>query len=392
MAKVTVIERAKTALVLDHPFFATLLLRRPLIESKSVPTCGVDARGQVYYNPEWVEQFKVEQLVFILAHEVMHMVYQHVPRVGDRDKQIWNIAGDAVINDLLKESKVGEWPGQGVDYPPMDVGGVMTRAMDRTADAVYNELMQKVSQNGGRGKGKGQGSQGCGHDTGNIGDDLIEGEQLSPDEAQAVEAEIRMAVAQAAQAAKVAGNMPGALAKIIAELLEVKTPWYEILEKYMTDLVKGDYSWARPNKRYTSAGFYLPSHGTVPKMGEVVVQIDVSGSISRQELNYYNGHLKRIISQCNPEKVHVLYTDTQVQRHDIFECGQEVDLEFYSGGGTDMPAGFAYCEQENIDPEVFVCLTDGYTGWGSKPAFDVVWCISSKQEAPYGTNIHFELE
>jgi predicted metal-dependent peptidase len=128
-------------------------------------------------------------------------------------------------------------------------------------------------------------------------------------------------------------------------------------------------------------------------MGEVVIQVDVSGSISKSELDHYNGHLKRIVEQCSPEVVHVLYTDTEVKRHDVFERGEEFALEFYSGGGTDMEAGFDYLAQEGIDPEVFICLTDGYMSWNasSAPSYPVVWCISSDVTAPYGENVKFSL-
>jgi predicted metal-dependent peptidase len=139
---------------------------------------------------------------------------------------------------------------------------------------------------------------------------------------------------------------------------------------------------------------YMPSVARQPAMGEVVVQIDVSGSISRQELAYYNGHLSRIVEQCRPTKVHVLYTDTSVVRHDEFEQDQELKLEFYSGGGTDMEAGFEYIDERGISPNVFICLTDGYTGFNTdnEPAYPVVWCISSDVTAPYGEVIHFEME
>jgi predicted metal-dependent peptidase len=78
----------------------------------------------------------------------------------------------------------------------------------------------------------------------------------------------------------------------------------------------------------------------------------------------------------------------------VFEQGEEVTLEFYSGGGTDMEAGFDYIAKEGIDPEVFVCLTDGYTDFSvaNAPSYPVLWCISSDIEAPYGENIHFSLE
>jgi predicted metal-dependent peptidase len=216
---------------------------------------------------------------------------------------------------------------------------------------------------------------------------------LTPEEATRIDAETRVEIAQAAQAAKAQGKMPAALAKIIADLIDPGTPWHEILERYMTSYTRGDYTWSRPNRRFADIA-YLPSTGKVAEMGEIVVQVDVSGSISQRELAHYNGHLSRIIEQCNPERVHVLYVDTAVCKHQVFEQGEEVTLEFYSGGGTDMEAGFDFIAKEGIDPEVFVCLTDGYTDFNvaNAPSYPVLWCISSDIVAPYGENIHFSLE
>jgi predicted metal-dependent peptidase len=56
-----------------------------------------------------------------------------------------------------------------------------------------------------------------------------------------------------------------------------------------------------------------------------------------------------------------------------------------------MPAGFDYCDEHGITPDVFVCLTDGYTDFGQAQHYPVVWCISSDIEAPHGENIHFEM-
>jgi predicted metal-dependent peptidase len=365
---VTKLDRAKAAIVLDHPFFASILLKRPLIEDNTIPTAAVDQRGQIYYNKDFVENLTVPELVFLLAHEVGHVIGQHSARLGSRDHKKWNIAGDAWINDMLAAAKVGQTINGGVDMPG---------SKDRTVDEIYNELPDSPNGPGG------------------AGDDLIQrGAPVNQQEAEAIAAQVKVDVAQAAQAAKVQGKMPAALQEIIDGIIHVKTPWYEILEQYMTSMVKGDYTWMRPNRRFIGQGHYLPSTGSVPEMGEIVIQVDVSGSISKAEIDHYNGHLARILEQCNPERVHVLYTDTQVQRHDTFERGNEFSLTFMSGGGTDMEAGFEYLDKQGLEPEVFVCLTDGYTAFNqsSKPAYDVVWCISSDVEAPYGTNVHFELE
>lgn len=367
---VTKLERAKVALVTTHPFFASILLKRKLIEDKTIPTAAVDQRGQIYYNPEFVEKLSVPQLVFLLAHEVGHVIGQHASRRGARQAKRWNIAGDAWINDMLKEARVGDFIVGGVDMPG---------SKDETVDAIYNKLPE--DQGGEDGSGRVPG----------IGDDLIErGTPLTQDEADKLDAETRVEVAQAAQAAKMQGKLPAAIQKVIADLIDPGTPWYEILERYMTSFKRGEVSWARPNRRFEQ---YLPSPGKVAEMGEVVIQIDVSGSISPKELDYYNGHLQRIVELCSPERVHVLYTDTAVAKHDVFERGEEFALTFYCGGGTDMEEGFKYLDKQDIHPEVFVCLTDGYTNFdpSSKPAYPVVWCISSDVEAPYGDTIHFTM-
>lgn len=378
MTKPTTLDKAKAALVLDHPFFASILMKRKLVARDDIPTAAVDQRGQIYYNPAFIDKLTVQNAVFLLAHEVGHVIAQHTSRRGTRQAKKWNIAGDAWINDMLKAANVGDFIKGGVDMPG---------SRDKTTDQIYNELPDDP-------EGHGQGTGGGGEGPGGIGEDLIEeGSPLTQDEAHRIDAETRVDIAQAAQAAKMQGKMPAALQKIVADLIDPGTPWFDILERFMVSFTRGEYTWSRPNRRYAPT-YYLPSTGSLPEMGDVVVQVDVSGSISRVELANYNGHLKRIIEQCNPERVHVLYTDTRVQKHVTFERGEEFSLEFYSGGGTDMEAGFEFLASEGVEPDVFICLTDGYTDFNTSntPDYPVVWCISTDVEAPYGENIHFSLE
>ena len=368
--KVTTLDRAKVSLVTQHPFFASILMRRTLIEDRTISTAAVDQRGQIYINPDWFETLSVEEVVFVLAHEIGHVIGQHALRRGARIPKKWNIAGDAWINDMLKAADIGT---------PVDGIVDMPGSKDITVDEIYNSLPD--------------GNDGDGP-IGGIGDDIIErGTPLTAEEATRIDAETRVEIAQAAQAAKAQGKMPTALAKIIADLIDPGTPWYDILERYMVSYTRGDYTWSRPNRRFADIA-YLPSTGKAAQMGEIVIQVDVSGSINKTEYTRPQGNISRIVSLCQPERVHVLYVDTGVCKHEVFEQGEEVTLEFYSGGGTDMEAGFEFIAQEGIDPEVFVCLTDGYTDFNvsNAPNYPVLWCISSDINAPYGENIHFSLE
>ena len=380
----TKLDKAKVAIGLDHPFFATILYKRPLVERKDIPTLAVSDRGTIYYNKDFVEGLTVPQLVWGLCHEVGHVIAQHATRRGSRDPRKWNYAGDAWINDTLDECNVGERIPNTID---------MKGSKDKTTEVIYDELPDQPNGGGG---GSGQGGGGDNPMEGDgMGEDIIqEGRPLTESERKEIEAQIKIDLSEAAQVAKARGKLPGALAKFVADIINVKTPWYEILERYMVDLTTQDYSWMRPNRRTIGQGMYLPSVGKTPKMDTLVFQVDISGSVSKEEIAHYNGHIKRIVEQCSPEKVHVIYTDTEVQHHEEFECGEEVQIKFYSGGGTHMPAGFDYINEKGIEPAVFVTLTDGYTEFPEDVPCPAVWCISSDVKAPEqaGQTVHFEME
>jgi predicted metal-dependent peptidase len=380
------IDKARAYIVLDHPFFASIMLKHPFTESLQTPTLCVTDGGQIYYNPAFIAQQSAEQVVWAVCHEVLHYASGHGIRVGHRDRRKWNWAGDAWINDTLKEAGIGS---------PIPGTVTVPGSSTRTVEDIYASIPDDQDGSGkvkGKGKGPSTGQQPPGPGQGNdpMEGDLQEGD-ATEGEKEELDAQRKVDIAEAAQVAKMKGKLPGVLAKFAAEAVESKVPWFDILERYMTERVKNDYSWARPNRRYMP-DHYLPVMDGVGAMGEVVFQIDISGSVSKQEIQHYNGHGKRIVEQCRPAKVHVIYTDTKVQKHEVFDRPEDFNIQFYSGGGTDMRAGFDYIEKAGIEPEVVVTLTDGYTPWPSSTAYPAIWCISHESnKAPCGENIHFSL-
>lgn len=391
------IDKARAYIVLDHPFFATPMLKRPMVERLSIPTLSVSDSGNIYYNPLFVATLTPEQMVFAIAHEVLHYLSGHGVRRGARDPKNWNIAGDMWINDTLKRSNVGAFIPGCIDVPG---------SADRTVEDIYASFPPPQDGDGpgdddddngsgkqrGKGNGDQQSSSGDGDDDPigqDLDDDPADNDGMSPEE---IEAQRKIDIAEAAQVAKIKGKLPGALQKFAEDAIASKTPWYDVLERYMTERVKNDQSWARPNRRY-APDFYLPVIDGIGSMGEIVLQVDISGSVSRQEIRHYNGHMKRIVEQCRPSKVHVIYTDTRVQRHDTFDKPEDVEIQFYSGGGTDMRAGFDYIAKQGIEPEVVVTLTDGYTPFPNDTDVPAVWCISTNSiDSPSGETVHFDME
>lgn len=367
------LDKAKATIVLDYPFFASLLLRHPLVEREDIPTLAVDMRGTIYYNPKFIETLSTEQLVWGLCHEVLHRVGQHGLRRGHRHPMAWNYAGDAWINDVLDDAKIGQRIPNTVD---------MRGSKDDTVENIYDKLpIQKVEE-----WGAGDG----------LGNDVIDGEGMSESEKAEAEATTKIETAQAAQAAKMRGKLPGALERFIHDILYPKTPWYEILEKFMTNIAQTEYSWKRPNRRFTPMGAYLPIWSSQASMGPVVIGVDTSGSIGERELAFFGGHIKRIIGECNPERVYVVYCDAAINHVDEYTPNDydSLALSPHGGGGTDMREIFNYIDREGIEADCIIVLTDGYTPFPDSVPAPTMWAISSDVKAPdaAGETIHFSMD
>ena len=198
---------------------------------------------------------------------------------------------------------------------------------------------------------------------------------------------------QARQAAAKQGTLPAGLERLIEDIVNPVTPWHILLERFMMLQIKAGVSWRRPNKRFVGHDLYLPSTDVQPKMGTLVIESDESGSIDVVTTTHWNGHINKIIELCRPERVIVLHTDTVVAKAEEFEADDyPIVFKTYAAGGTDMTAGFKWCVDNGVEPDVFVCLTDGHTPFGEAPGYPVVWLITTHGiEAPHGETIYYEI-
>jgi len=361
------IAKAKSLLVLDHPFFGMAVSKRDLIYDYNVPTASMDGRGQMRLNPTWCFPKTVGELIFLLAHEAMHYMLCHAVRIGNRDPEAWNIAADLVINDTLIDAGVGTFIKGGVTFDG---------ARNHSTEELYNDPPE-----GGGGGG------------GGIGNDIDTRKHLSESEAKEIEGQAKVELIQSSKAAKAMGKLPANLERMIDEIVHVKTPWYDILERYMTNKIRDGWSWRRPNRRFVHQGIYLPATDYLPKMGDVVVGVDTSGSIGQTELDAFNAHVGRIIDTCNPASVTVIYCDADVNHVDFFRPEDfPVRLSPHGGGGTSFIPVFDYIDEHGLDPEVVVYLTDGY---GDQHDFtskhETVWLTTGTPNFSWGTVIEFDV-
>lgn len=401
---VTKVEVAVNRMICDHPFFASILLQFPLQPDERIPTACVNAYGQIRYNPVWLEQFDVPEIIFVLAHECMHYMYMHLLRRFGRDAQGWNIACDAVINETLKKTGVGRMPNEGIE---------LDGAETKTPEEVYANMPKQQQQGGGGGQGQGdgqgqgqggqQGSPGQGDPnmpTGNldsIGNDLDDTgmDDMSPAEKDALEQEVTTRILQARNAARQVGNMPALLDQFVDSLLEVKTPWYSLLRPYFASFAKNDFTFDTCDRRFIQYGTYLPSENG-QGAGEIVWVNDESGSISQHEMNIAAAHINEILEDVRPKSFNVIHCSTRTHETiDRFEPEDyPITLQTRMSGGTDMTAGVKRAAEEFPNAECIVVFTDGYTPFGDindAKGIPVIWCITTNKEATYGETIHVDL-
>ena len=363
--------KAKSLLILDHPFFGTACTKRPIIYTDTVPTAAMSATGQMYMNVDFCAPLSVRQLMFLLAHEAMHYMLAHGLRRGHRDPKAWNIAADKVINDTLIDAGVGDF---------IDGGVTLDGAREMAAESLYDE----------NDDGDGEGPGGLGNDIGDPTD--ADGQPLDDATIHQLEAEAKIDAIQSAKAAKAVGKLPASIERMVEELVNVSTPWYDILERFMAGKIKDGYSWNRPNRRFIARSIYIPGTDYVPKMGPVVIGVDTSGSIGPDEIAMFNGHINRIIDTCNPEVVHVVYCDYDVAGVDEYTPQDfPVTIQCKGGGGTSFKPVFDWIDNNAIEPECVVYLTDGYADQSEFTTnHETVWLTTGTEAFDWGHVIKFE--
>jgi len=363
--------KARSQLILANPFFGTLALRLKPIEDESVGTAATNGE-YIKYNPKWFLKLKPQERIGLIAHEVMHVALMHMLRRNERHARKWNVAADYVINLALKKSNFILPHTELLDdqYDGMSTEEVYALLPDDIEDG--NESPFGIILLDGDDPG------GCGgvEDHPSVGDGSASGK---------FQADIEIAVQQAAEAAKAMGKLPGHLQTLIEKALAPKVDWKMTLARFLRSNNKSDFTWIRPNRRFIASGKYLPSLHT-PCLEEIAVAVDTSGSVGDDELEQFTGEITSILHDTNPERIHFLQCDTEV-RADKEYTRESLPLKItYEGrGGTAFKPVIDYINEKHPGVSALVYLTDLESNdFGTQPHYPVLWVSTHSEEAPYG--------
>jgi predicted metal-dependent peptidase len=382
MAKLTAeqrIEKVHVKLMRHKNFclFSGLFMVGKVTVDETTPTAKTNGVN-VIYGRAFVDSLNDKQLAFLILHENMHKAYRHLvvwEKLWKKNAQLANAACDYVINLQIRDYDPS---GHDVEMPTDANGEVLGlideqyRGMD--AHQVFLLLEKQQQEQGGSGGGQGIDE----HDWENA-------QEGTPEEQEQVAKEIEGALRQGSI---LAGKMGGDVSRDIQELLTPKVNWRDALRDFVKTSTQGkdQTTWRRLHKRYIGMDIIMPSTYD-EKVGSIVVAVDTSGSIGGEELAQFLSEVKSICDEVSPEKIDLLYWDTNVAGHETYMGAELASLtettQAKGGGGTSPECVPFYMKEKNLEPECVIMLTDGFIGsqdpndWQiGKP---IMWCIKGNK-------------
>ena len=388
---------ARIGLLLKAPFFGQLATRMTLTNADAwCGTAATDGR-KFYYNSEFVDKMPLKQLEFLVGHEILHAVYDHMGRRGDRQPRLSNIAADYCVKQDLIEQRIGEkisvcpilFDNKFKDMSYEEVYDYLYQNakkinIDQLEQMILDDHLEEEDENGNGGSGDDDGDEQGGKRP-----------RLSKEERDAIKDEIKGAVIAAAQSAG-AGNLPSGVKRLLRDLTEPVIGWKELLQQQIQSTIKNDYTWARPSRKGWHMDAIMP--GLKPgEMIDVCIAMDQSGSISEEDSKAFLGEIKGIMEAFDEYKITLWCFDTEIYNVQTYTSDNIDDIMEYEpagGGGTDFMANWEFMKDNAIEPKKFIMFTDGmpFGEWGEEQYCETVWIIKGNPgcEPPWGIWAHYE--
>ena len=345
--KETALNKAKLHIAIrtKSAFISTILFSLKFSWDETIPTACTDGIVLIV-NPKFFLSLTLQEQVFLLEHESYHVAFMHMGRVEKRDFRLWNMATDYVINLMLVEAN-------GV----MPEGGLLDRKYQNfTSEEVYQDLVRNPPPES--------------------EDFILDMEESTKESQQDIEEAVTDTLLKAVAQAKMsdqAGSIPGEVEIFLDKILNPKLPWNVILENYMTSFAPEDYTMRRPNRRFYP-DYYLPSLYS-ESVGEIVIMIDSSGSVSDKEFNQWFAEVYAIAATIQPSKLTICDFDTEIHSVNNITCLEDMmDINFTGRGGTEIEDVIAYGNKHM--PTVMMIFTDGYFSQENiDPKCPIIWAI-----------------
>jgi len=369
--------RMKTLIL--EPFYGDILVQTDFIADYTVKTAATNGLN-IIYNPNYVKDLTDEQVTFLILHELYHCLLYHIPRMGNKDKYIWNIAADLIVNyRILKET-----PSLGLNIQNVQaikgslIGG--DDLADITTEELYDKLLKQKEEQKRMGRKNsytlkiGENSEIKVTEDGEFDFDIIQNDGMANED---LEERINQKILTSLLKSKQAGKLDTDLERKFNHITAPKVKWYTYIRRFLSNREDDESSFSTPDRMNIYRGVILPGESQEEKqLEDIVIAIDTSGSITDNDIGRAVFHLKQLCDQYNLQG-HLIYWDTEVrQAVKIKRYSDIIKTTVKGGGGTNVMPVFEYIKKNLPKTICTVVITDGYLLEYPKSIMkNVVWAI-----------------
>jgi predicted metal-dependent peptidase len=371
MADNDLLRRTLARLILRHPFMASVALRLQHLDDPTCETAWTDGI-HLAVNPGWFEQLSDDQRLVVVAHETLHVALAHHLRRRGHDPLRWNHACDYAVNALLV--------GDGLDLPS---GALLDPSFgDASAERIYNLLPTSTSS-----PSPSTPASDPVRALGEVRDQPLPAPP-TPGVLQDLLAQHAIVISSLAQQARVSGQDSASAQRARTEAQHPGTvEWQTLLLEFLSSRHAQDYTWCRPNPRYSVLGLFLPAlRAAAPD--NIAFVVDTSGSIPPEALSAVTAELEGYLRQYTATTLTVLYADAAVTGRASYTYNDlPLHLTPIGGGGTDFRPALTALADDDPPPSCIVYLTDlEGTFPNEPPSIPVIWLVFGNlaPSAPFG--------
>ncbi|MEM4762231.1 MAG: VWA-like domain-containing protein [Thermofilum sp.] len=335
---------------------------------------------------------------YVIAHEAMHMVLQHVERArqyaGELSPELINIVADAVVNERISHIPATGLPivkckdlelTLGIDEDTcreksleellgmvrMNKHRISMSAISKLSRSVHSWDIVQPSSEGRQSdeskdknrEGQGKGSEGNQGKNGSSNSSRKDGEGKQSDrnsgsgnngrqqqgriekvnEGTDASPQSRFAEAVFVASMTAAGTIPGWAKRIVDELLKPRVNWRSILRQYLSQGMRVKRTWSRESRKIEG----VPGK-TLYGKPRIAVLVDVSGSITDRQFAEFLSELLGILGEAS--RVDVIFWDTEVKAVRTVKHKSEIPrLEAQGGGGTMIREALEHAVKADYD-------------------------------------------
>ena len=332
--------------LLRHPetaAYAGVLVMGKTTVVDDIPTACTDGVNEKY-GEAFLNKLMLPEVRGLKLHEGLHKVFKHTVRglpYWKKNAKLANMAADYVVNDVIMNIKDKAF----IKLP--DGGLYDSKFHGWSYPEIYRHL-EKEEEQGGQGNGAGQPFDE--HDMSN-------------------------------------GRFGQKLPRSVTETLQPKVDWTTALREFVSSIAQGndEHTYRKFDKRMILDDIIQPGVMS-EKVGDIVVAIDTSGSISAAMINEFAAELQSICEQVNPDALRVMWWDTTVSSEQVFTPDGFNDisklLKPTGGGGTHVSCVSEHMLKRNYKADCVLVFTDGYVEDDVK--WDVMcptlWLVTGKRD------------